>query len=53
MFGHVGGDGHGRSSDRFSIGKMDHAIDQILENIAISYLDINARASVTKRGNVG
>ncbi len=53
VFGHVGGDRHGCSSDRFSIGKMDDAIDQILEVVAIPYLDIDARASIAERGNVG
>ena len=50
---HVGGDGHGCPCDRFTVGEMNDSIDQILEVIAITYLDVYARVSVAKRRDVG
>ena len=50
---HLGVDDHRSPGDRFTIGEVDGAVDQILEVVAVSNFDVNFRTAVSERGDVG
>ena len=50
---HLGVDDHRSPGDRFTVGKVDGAINEIFEVVAVSNFDVNLRTSVSERGNVG
>jgi len=50
---HAGRHDHGSPGNRFTVGEVDGAIDQIFEVVAVSNFDVDLRTAVGERGDVG